>query len=40
LIVEKQPLKGVDNYFIDSLLYQDSFETTEDHPPEDPDSGE
>ena len=38
LIVEKHPFKGVDNYFTDSLLYQDSLETVEDPSQEDPDS--
>jgi len=27
LIAEKHLFKGVENYFIDSLLYQDSLET-------------
>ena len=38
LIAEKQPFKGVENYFTDSLLYRDSFEATESPPPGD-DSG-
>ena len=38
LIAEKQPFKGVENYFTDALLYRDSFETTESPLPED-DSG-
>ena len=39
LIAERHPLKGVENYFTDSLLYQDSMETNEVPPPEEPDSG-
>jgi len=39
LIAEKHPFKGVENYFIDSLLYQDSLKTTENTSSEDPDSG-
>ena len=27
LIAERHPFKGVENYFTDSLLYQDSLET-------------
>jgi len=38
LITEKQLFKGVENYFTDSLLYQDSFEVAEGPPPGD-DSG-
>lgn len=38
MIAEKQPFKGVENYFTDSLLYQDSLEVNKD-PPGDPDSG-
>ena len=30
LIAEKHPFKGVENYFTDSVLYQDSLETTND----------
>jgi len=29
LITERHPFKGVENYFTDSLLYQDSLETDE-----------
>ena len=29
----------MENYFTDSLHYRDSCEATEEHPPEDPDSG-
>ena len=29
LIAERHPFKGVENYFTDSLLYQDSLETDE-----------
>ena len=29
LIVERHPFKGVENYFTDSLLYQDSLEIGE-----------
>ena len=39
LIAERHPFKGVENYFTDSLLYQDSLETNEDLQPEEPDSG-
>jgi len=39
LIAERHPFKGVENYFTDSLLYQDSLETNENSPPEEPDSG-
>jgi len=39
LIAEKHPFKGVESYFIDSLLYQDSLETTENTSSEDSDSG-
>ena len=38
LIAEKHPFKGVENYFTDSLLYQDSLETSENPQPEEPDS--
>jgi len=37
LIAEKQPFKGVENYFTDSLHYQDSLETSEDPPEGDTD---
>jgi len=39
LIPEKHPFKGVENYFTDSLLYQDSLETNKNLQPEEPDSG-
>jgi len=39
LIAEKHPFKGVENYFIDSLLYQDPLETTENLLSKDSDSG-
>ena len=39
LIAERHPFKGVENYFTDSLLYQNSYETNEDPQPEEPDSG-
>ena len=39
LIVERYPFKGVENYFTESLLYQDSLETNENSQPEEPDSG-
>ena len=39
LIAERHPFKGVENYFTDSLLYQDSLETNEKQQPEEPDSG-
>jgi len=38
LIAEKHPFKGVENYFTDSLLYEDFLETVEDPSLEDPDS--
>ena len=38
LIVEIHPVKGVENYFIDSILYQDSLETDENLKPEKSDS--
>ena len=39
LIAERHPFKGVENYFTDSPLYQDSLETNENSQPEEPDSG-
>ena len=39
LIAKRNPFKGVENYFADSLLYQDSLETNENPQPEEPDSG-
>jgi len=38
LIAERHPFKGVENYFTDSFLYQDSLETNENPQPEEPDS--
>jgi len=38
LIAERHPFKGADNYFTDSLLYQDSLETNEKQQPEELDS--
>jgi len=39
LIAERHPFKGVENYFTDFLLYQDSLEVDENSHPEEPDSG-
>ena len=39
LIAERHSFKGVENYFTDSLLYQDSLETNEKQQPEEPGSG-
>jgi len=39
LVAERHPFKGVENYFSDSLLCQDSLETDENLQPEEPDSG-
>jgi len=39
LIAERHPFKEVENYFTDSLLYQDSLETDENPQPEELDSG-
>ena len=39
LIAERHPFKGVENYFTDSLLFQDSREMNENPQPEEPDSG-
>ena len=39
LIVERHPFKGVENYFTDFLLYQDSLEVDKNSHPEEPDSG-
>ena len=39
LIAKQHPFKGVENYFTDSLLYQDPLELAEDPTPEDLDSG-
>ena len=38
LITKKYPFKGVENYFTDSLLYQDPLELTKDPILEDHDS--
>ena len=39
LIIERHPFKGVENYFTDSFLYQDSLETDENPQLEELDSG-
>ena len=39
LIAQRHLFKGVENYFTDSLPYQDSYETEENPHPEEPDSG-
>ena len=39
LIVERHSFKGFENYFTDSLLYQDSLEADENPHSEEPDSG-
>ena len=39
LIAKRHPFKGVENYFMDSLLYQDSLEMNENSQSEEPDSG-
>jgi len=39
LIAERHPFKGVENYFTNSLLYQDSFKADENSHPEELDSG-
>ena len=39
MIAESHTFKGVENYFTDSLLYQDSLETDENPQPEELDSG-
>jgi len=39
LIAERYPFKGIENYFTDSLLYQDSLEIDENPQPEEQDSG-
>jgi len=38
LIAERYPFKGVENYFTDSLLYQDFVEADENSHPEELDS--
>ena len=39
MIAERHPFKRIENYFTDSLLYQDSLETNENPQPEELDSG-
>ena len=39
LIAKRHPFKGVENYFTDSLLYQDYVETDENFQPEKSESG-
>jgi len=39
LIAERHPFKRAENYFTDSLLYQDSLEMNESPKPEEPGSG-
>ena len=39
LISQRHPFKGVENYFTDSLLYQDSLEANENPDPEELNSG-
>jgi len=39
LIAERHLFEGVENYFTDSLLYQDSFDTDENSHPEEHDAG-
>jgi len=39
LLAERHPFKGVENYFTDSFLCQDSLETDENSHPEELDSG-
>ena len=39
MIAKRHPFKGVENYFTDFLLYQDSLETNENPQTEEPDSG-
>jgi len=39
LIAERHLFKGVENYFTDSLLYQDSLEADENSHPKELDSG-
>jgi len=39
LIAERHPFNGVENYFTDSLLYQDSLEMNKNPQPEELDSG-
>ena len=39
MFVEKQPFKGVKNYFTDTLLYQEVGETSKESLPDNDDSG-
>ena len=39
LIAKRHPFKGIENYFTDSLLYQDSLEADGNPHPEESDSG-
>jgi len=39
LIAERHSFKGIENYFTDSLLYQNSLETDENPQPEELDPG-
>jgi len=39
LIAKRHPFKGIENYFTNSLLYQDSLEIDENPHPEEYDSG-
>ena len=39
VFAEKQPFKGVENYFTDALLYQEIAETSKESLPDDDDSG-
>ena len=39
MIAERHPFKGAENYFTDSLLYQDSLKVDENLQPEEPDYG-
>ena len=39
LIAKRHLFEGVENYFTNSLLYQDSLETNKNPQPEEPDSG-
>ena len=39
MIAKRHPFKGVENNFIDSLLYQDSLEMDNNLQPEEPNSG-
>jgi len=39
MFVEKQPFKGVENYFTDALLYQEVGEASKESLPDNDDSG-